>query len=217
MKPRAIVFDLDGVLWNSSLIHESAFVDVLKKGQYLTEQFNYTKYAGMKSIDVFKGLFPDASSETLRSMCDEKQKYASERLKKANNIINSELERVISSLDGKYMLGICTSSRRENLQIFLEKSGLSQIFSAMITGDEVANAKPDPAIYIKMTQKLQLHPDQVMVVEDSMQGIISARSAGNFVVHLCEPNCKISHKNLIKDDMFVINKLGSLLSLLEIT
>jgi beta-phosphoglucomutase len=216
MKPKAIVFDLDGVLWNSSIIHEWAFLEVLKKRQIPDKDFDYAFYAGMKSMDVFKELLPNASEESLKSMSKEKQMIASKRLRSTNDIVNPELGRVISCLNGKYVLGICTSSRRENLQIFLDKSKLYQNFSIMITAEEVVNAKPDPSIYLRMTQELNFEPDQVLVVEDSLHGIMSARSAGNLVVHLCARNCKIEHADFRKDGLLIINTLGSLPSLLEL-
>jgi HAD superfamily hydrolase (TIGR01509 family) len=216
MRPKAIVFDLDGVLWNSNLIHEAAFVEVLKKMSNQVNGFIYSEHAGMKTIDVFRKLFPDASPDSLNSMCKEKQMLVSKRLANSDDIINSQLNDVLLSLIGKYELGICTSSRRENLQIFLEKSKSAHFFSFMITSEEVANAKPDPEIYLRITREFKLHASEIMVVEDSIQGIISAKLAGNRVTHLCEANCKINHQDAIFADIFFIKTLNSLTRLLDL-
>ena len=216
MKPKAIVFDLDGVLWNSNLIHQSAFMDVLKETSNQDMEFIYSEYAGMKTIDVFRKLFPNASAENIDSMCREKQMLASKRLLNSEDIVNIELNEVLLSLVGNCALGICTSSRRENLEIFFEKSKSAHFFSAVVTSEEVVNAKPDPAIYLRITQELNLHPNQIMVVEDSIQGITSAKLAGNCVVHFCEKNCKINHQDAIFVDVPVINTLKSLPRFLDI-
>jgi len=216
MRPKAIVFDLDGVLWNSNSIHESAFMDVLKNTSNQDIEFIYAEYAGMKTRDVFRKLFPNASTVNIESMCKEKQMLASKRLISSDDIVNNELNEVLLSLFGKYALGICTSSRRKNLQIFLEKSKSAHFFSAMITSEEVANAKPDPAIYLRIMRELNLHPSQIMEVEDSIQGIISAKLAGNSVAHLCEKNCNINHQDAIFADVLVINTLKALIRLLDL-
>ena len=216
MRPKAIVFDLDGVLWNSNSIHELAFMDVLRNTSNQDIEFIYAEYAGMKTIDVFRKLFPNASPAHLDSMCRKKQMLASKRLNNSDDIVNNELNEVLLSLVGKFTLGICTSSRRENLQIFLEKSKSAHFFTAMITSEEVANAKPDPEIYLRITREFNLHPNQIMVVEDSIQGVISAKLAGNSVAHLCEKNCKINHQDVIFADVLVINTLKSLPRLLDL-
>jgi beta-phosphoglucomutase len=216
MRPKAIVFDLDGVLWNSNSIHEAAFMEVLKKSSNQGNGFIYSEHAGMKTLDVFRKLFPDASPESLDSMCKEKQMLASKGLMNSDDIVNNDLNEVLLSLIGKYELGICTSSRRENLQIFLEKSKSSDFFSFMITSEEVANAKPDPAIYLRITREFKMRPSEIMVVEDSIQGITSAKLAGNRVAHLCEKKCNINHQNAIFADMLIIKTLNSLPRLLDL-
>lgn len=216
MSLEAIVFDLDGVLWNSNSIHESAFKDVLKAASNHKSEFVYADFAGMKTIDVFRDLFPNASLENLDSMCKDKQNLATDRLIKAGDIVSNELHEVLVTLAGKFALGICTSSRRENLRIFLDKTKSEHLFSAMITSEDVTNAKPHPAIYIKVTQELNLLPSQILVIEDSIQGVIAAKQAGNRIAHLCEQSCKINHQGDIFSDVLVINNLKSLLRILNL-
>jgi beta-phosphoglucomutase-like phosphatase (HAD superfamily) len=86
----------------------------------------------------------------------------------------------------------------------------------MITSEEVANAKPDPAIYSRITREFKMHPSEIMVVEDSIQGVISAKLAGNRVAHLCEKNCSINHLDAFFADMLVIKTLNSLPRLLDL-
>lgn len=216
MSLEAVVFDLDGVLWNSSSIHESAFRDVLKGASNHKSDFVYANYAGMKTLDVFRDLFPNASLANLDSMCKEKQNLASDRLINSEDIVSNDLYEVLVTLAGKFDLGICTSSRRENLRIFLDKTKSEHLFSAMITSEEVTNAKPHPAIYVKVTQELNLLPSQILVIEDSTQGVIAAKLAGNRVAHLCEQFCKINHQDSVFSDVLVINNLKSLLRVFDI-
>ena len=63
--------------------------------------------------------------------------------------------------------------------INLEETGLApEIFNAIITGEDVANKKPFPDIYIKAAERIGLKPEECLVVEDAVSGIRSGKSAG---------------------------------------
>jgi beta-phosphoglucomutase-like phosphatase (HAD superfamily) len=69
-------------------------------------------------------------------------------------------------------------SSSKNTQYILELLGLSQTFDAVVDGNDVAKAKPDPEIFLKAAAKLGLKPEDCLVVEDAEAGIQAARTAG---------------------------------------
>ena len=75
-------------------------------------------------------------------------------------------------------VGLATSTHRVRTDRRLELCGLGEYFQAVTTGDEVSRGKPDPEIYLTTCRKLGLSPKTCLAVEDSKNGILSARAAG---------------------------------------
>jgi HAD superfamily hydrolase (TIGR01509 family) len=86
------------------------------------------------------------------------------------------------AMDAGLKVGICTTSNEQAAKAITEKI-LSDIkFDIVLAGDVVSNKKPDPEIYNLALSKTGLKPDEVIVVEDSKNGVISAKAAHTNVV-----------------------------------
>ena len=77
---------------------------------------------------------------------------------------------------------VATSSSRENALENLRRAGILEKFQAVITGDMVRAAKPDPEIYQKACESLNIEPEKAMALEDAPKGIIAAKRAGMYAV-----------------------------------
>ncbi|WP_279232182.1 HAD-IA family hydrolase [Thermus albus] len=75
-------------------------------------------------------------------------------------------------------LGLCTTTSPENAEAFLEGTGLLGWFDLVLAGDVVPRKKPDPSIYLLAQERLGLAPEEALVVEDSRNGLLSAKGAG---------------------------------------
>jgi len=75
-------------------------------------------------------------------------------------------------------IGLATSAGRRRAHGTLRELGLTRYFDAIVTGDEVASGKPDPAIYRLVAERLHEAPENVLAVEDAVSGVKSARAAG---------------------------------------
>lgn len=80
------------------------------------------------------------------------------------------------------ILALITSASSEIAQDFLKKNGLDHAFQVLICAGDVSHGKPAPEPYLRALQILDMNPVEVAAVEDSPQGVLSARSAGLRVV-----------------------------------
>ena len=176
--PKGIVFDLDGVLWDSSKFHEVAFLDVLKS--YQVKNFNYYNFIGKKTIDVFQEFFLDnkikINKDELAIIVKKKQDLAF-KLIQEEQLVLDELKETITVLSHNFKLGIASSSSRRNVDLFLSKSSIKH-FTSVLSGDDVSKGKPDPEIYIQSCLNLDLKPNEVLVIEDAASGATAAIKAG---------------------------------------
>src|SRR6266478_7941016 len=154
---RGVVFDLDGVLINSTACHRSAFEDVFRR-------------AGLT-----------VSAETIAEVAREKTRLA-HKLFDAKNLLADGCRSMLSELAPQYRLALATSGSRQSGEFFLDLVGCHEIFQSLLSGDEVVNAKPQPEIYLRTIDRLGLEPSECVIVEDSIAGIEAAHAAGAIVV-----------------------------------
>ena len=92
------------------------------------------------------------------------------------------LRGVVEFLDSLSQVGmriaLATSAGHRRAHGTLKRLRLARYFDAIVTGDEVANGKPDPAIYRLVAERLNEMPDNLLAVEDAVSGVKSARAAG---------------------------------------
>lgn len=94
------------------------------------------------------------------------------------------VEDSIKSLSNKYRLAIASSSNMESILHTLKIGNLNEYFEVLYSGEDVEESKPNPEIYIKTARDLNLNPYECIVIEDSYNGIKSAKAAGMTVIAL---------------------------------
>ena len=75
-------------------------------------------------------------------------------------------------------IALTTSAPRELQELAFDQFDLAGYFGAVVTGDDVSQGKPHPEPYLKTAEKLGREPSHCVVVEDSMNGVRSAKAAG---------------------------------------
>ncbi len=96
---------------------------------------------------------------------------------------------VVRRLAAEYPLAVASSAHREVIDAALSLTGLRSSFSVVVSSDEVAHGKPAPDVYLEAAHRLDVEPTQCVVVEDSLNGVLSGRAAGMTVVLV--PNATI--------------------------
>ena len=77
-----------------------------------------------------------------------------------------------------FTLGLASSSNRELIDAVLEAGGISGLFAATVSSEEVARGKPAPDVYLEAARRLGVEPGGCVAIEDSHNGIRSAKAAG---------------------------------------
>jgi HAD superfamily hydrolase (TIGR01509 family) len=103
------------------------------------------------------------------------------RYRESLPLIDGAVE-AVERVAARWPLGLASSSNRELIDLALEASGLGRYFAATVSSEEVPAGKPAPDVYLEAARRLQVEPVRCAAVEDSHNGIRSARSAGMRVV-----------------------------------
>jgi HAD superfamily hydrolase (TIGR01509 family) len=84
----------------------------------------------------------------------------------------------VERLAADFRLGVASSSNRPWIEAVLESAGITRQFAATVSSEEVARGKPAPDVYLEAARRLGVEPDRCAAVEDSANGLRSARAAG---------------------------------------
>lgn len=187
---KGVIFDLDGVLVDTACLHYQAWKKTAAHlGISFSEQDN-EKLKGVSrkdSLDVILSLGNKQIDE------DEKNRLL---VKKNNDYLNLVEKLDVSDvLDGVVSLieklkekdiKIALGSASKNAQLILELTGLYHYFDYVVDGNMVAEAKPDPEVFLTGAKLLGLSSSECLVFEDAQSGVQAALSAGMKVVGIGE-------------------------------
>lgn len=183
--PEAVVFDMDGVMFDSERIVQYSFNkagEEMGYGLLGDENICFTlgmNRAGRKAY--FKEKYgQDFPYDAFQNRYSEIYK---EYVKRNGLPVKPGLSEILEVLEKKGIpAAVATSSSRENALENLRQAGVLEKFKAVITGDMVKEAKPDPEIYQKACARLDTKPCRAMALEDAPKGIIAAKRAGMYAV-----------------------------------
>ena len=114
----------------------------------------------------------------------------------------------------RWPLAVASSSNRPLIDLVLDLAGLRSLFRATVSSEEVPRGKPAPDVYIAAAARLDVAPQACAAVEDSTNGIRSARAAGMLVVAVPRPDFRPSDQALEGSDA-VLDSLADLASGLD--
>ncbi len=181
---KAVIFDMDGVLFNSNEAHRQAYSEIL--AEFNIPDFNYERDAAGRRTDetirtVLARNLQKLAEFEVAQIVTAKQSKARELLA-AGGGVAAESADLVNQLAQKFRLAVATSASRGTVDIFLSKAGYGDMFEFVLDGSSVERAKPDPGIYLLASEKLEVAPDECIVVEDGVSGIRAAVAAGMRVI-----------------------------------
>ncbi|MEC9004173.1 MAG: HAD-IA family hydrolase [Planctomycetota bacterium] len=180
---QAAVFDLDGLMFNTEeLYHEVGGQMLQRRGKQLTD-------------DLLAKMMGRQSHEALQIMIDwhDLDATASQLEAETDVIFGEILETRLQPMPGLETLlafleeqdvpkAIATSSRRPFAVTMLDKYDMQDRFQFLLTAEDIELGKPNPQIYLRAAERLQLTTSQMMVLEDSGNGCKAAVDSGSYAV-----------------------------------
>jgi beta-phosphoglucomutase len=206
-KEIGFIFDLDGVIVDTAKYHYLAWRNLANSlGFDFTEEQNeqLKGVSRVKSLEILLDIGKvQLSQEKKEALLLEKNDEYLEYVYKMNsNEILPGVDRFLSFLETnkiKFVLG----SASKNAQLILEKVGLLERFTAIVDGNNVSKAKPNPEVFLIGAKKLNMSPTNCVVVEDAIAGVQAANAANMISIGI--GNAKVlSEANYVFDSMEAI-------------
>lgn len=178
---KAILFDMDGVLIDAKEWHYEALNKALSLFGFSISRYDHlVTYDGLPTsrklemLSLERGL-PRRLHKFLAEL---KQQYTMENVyNKCRPIFQQEY--ALSKLKEKGLrLAVCSNSIRYSVETMLEKSNLLPYLEFFLSNQDIERPKPNPDIYLKAIEKLNLNPEECLILEDNEHGIQSAKASG---------------------------------------
>ena len=183
MKIVAVVFDMDGVLFDTERIGVQCWTEAAEP----TGLQNAREIARMcigRTIPGTKEVFMEEAAKQGVALDFEKlhedcARLILEKEERDGLPVKPGVHEILEYLyERKIPVALATSSKKDIVLSHLEKTGITKYFRKLVTGDMVSHGKPAPDIYIKACEELEAAPENVIAIEDSFNGIRSASAAG---------------------------------------
>jgi HAD superfamily hydrolase (TIGR01509 family) len=178
----AVVFDLDGVLLDSEQVWDEVREELVKERGGRWHGQAQTEMMGMSSVEWSRYMHDELD------LPEPPEEISAEVVQRLDDVYRKRLPLIdgaheaVERLAARWPLGLASSSNREVIDLVLDLSGLARFFRVTVSSEEVPRGKPAPDVYLEAARGLGVPPEHCTAVEDSHNGIRSAKAAGMRVI-----------------------------------
>ena len=179
MPIRAVVFDLDGLMFNTEMIYDQVGDELLRRrGKLMTADLKLAMIGRRAQESLTFMIDMHGLTDTVDQLLEESHvlffETAADRLAPMPGL--HELLEFIET--HQLPKGVATSSSHGYVQRVVGPFGLLPRFNIILASEDVSQGKPHPEIYLKAADKLGIAPSEMVVLEDSQNGVNAAAAAG---------------------------------------
>ncbi len=181
-KIKAVIFDMDGIIVDSEPWQMKSMRQTVAPFNITLSNAELSDFIGVRTMDSFEIL---KQRYTIPLSVEELTEIKNKNYKK---ILMQEIKprdnsgQLLKYLDNKYKLAMASSSTKKEVDDTLGLLNFRKYFAVILTGDDVSNGKPDPEVFIKTADELNVPCKDCAVIEDSQNGINAANKAGMMTI-----------------------------------
>jgi len=190
---RAVIFDFDGVITDSEILHLRAFNRVLAQyGIEIATKDYYKEYLGLTDVDCLNLVAdrnrPGLDSQKIENLMQQKNRIFEELAQTDGKIIEGVRDFLEMLKENDVPMAICSGAVRAEIELILEQARLRHFFTVIVSAEQVKKGKPHPDGFLLTLRKLNnnrqhlITAEQCVVIEDSHWGLEAAKKAGMHTV-----------------------------------
>ena len=180
---RAVIFDWDGVVVDSSSHHERSWEILAAKRGLTLPADHFKRGFGKKNNAIIPDLGWATAPADIDALAHEKEETYRDLVRQHGVEPLPGVRALLEALQqADVPCAIGSSTERANLDLLLDLMDLRKFFRVIVSGEEVVHGKPDPSIFLLAAKRLGAAPADCVVIEDALVGIEAARRAGMSVL-----------------------------------
>jgi beta-phosphoglucomutase len=188
-----VIFDFDGVITDSEVLHLRSFNKVLAQyGVEISTKDYYKEYLGLSDLDCFKALVDrkvlQKPAKGIENLAEEKTEVFEKLAKTEGRIIEGVRDFLQVLRQNNIPMAICSGALLTEIELVLEQARLRSFFEVIVSAEFVKKGKPSPEGLLLTLKKLNhgrqnlISANQCIVIEDSHWGLEAAKAAGMHAV-----------------------------------
>lgn len=188
---KAVIFDMDGVIIDSEPIHSRVKMDTFAHFGIAFNEADLVHYMGRTSDAIFRETLAKCGRTDIKpeDMAAYKHAHYLEILQSGEIApVEGSVELIKSLHEAGTPLALATSSNVRVMNTVLDSFGIRPYFNSILSGGELPESKPNPAIYLISAERLGVDPADCLVIEDTTNGILAAKRAGMYCVAYRNPH-----------------------------
>ncbi len=173
-----IIFDVDGVLFDTEPLHVKAWLQTAGKIGFELTEGDLVPWTGKPCSDLAEFLSErNGRTYTGNYLLTVKEEIF-RNLLASETFFDERIRSLLERVSQEIPLTWATSSPGENIKLMFRKTGIIDLFHPGVCIEDVSRPKPDPESYRKAAEKIGLRPEECLALDDSPSGVASALGAG---------------------------------------
>lgn len=231
---KAVIFDFDGVITDSEILHLRAFNRVLARYDIeIAKKDYYKEYLGLTDADCFNLAAqrnrPKLDGQQIENLVKQKNQIFEQLAQTDGRIIEGVRDFLQMLQKNNVPMAICSGAVRAEIELILEQAQLRHFFSIIVSAEQVKRGKPHPDGFLLTLKKLNqcvipaqagiqnpILPGHCIVIEDSHWGLEAAKAAGMHTIAVTNSydakQLTLAEKIVNRLDELTVNDLQNLCS-----
>ena len=181
MNYKAVIFDMDGLLFDTEIVYYEASQMVADQMGFPYDKELYLKYLGVSDEEVlanYHQIFASFGKNNVQKFINDAYEETIRRFSLGAVQLKPGVIELLDFLEEHRIPKVVASSnQRHIIELLLEKNQLTNYFETIVSAENVKRAKPDPEIFLLAHEYLGTKKQETLVLEDSKNGILAAASA----------------------------------------
>jgi len=178
MAAKAVLWDLDGVLVDSTRFHYEAYRRLMAESGRDVGFDEFRNLIGLRNETILQRLFSELPLQEMGRLAHRKEELFRELIAGKVEALPGAADLVRRLRDAGVLLAIVSSTPRANIELILGSLGLAEAFAAVVGAEDAQRGKPHPEGFLAAAQRLEVPPARCVVLEDAPEGIAGGKAAG---------------------------------------
>jgi len=174
----AILWDMDGVLVNTGEYHYEAWKIIFAELDIPFSMERFRTTFGMNNTGILKTICGENINPDLeQSISERKESLFRDAVKGNAKLLPGVMSTLKNFSEWNLKQAIASSAPPENIEVLVRELIIGKYFNAIVSGNDIPG-KPDPAVFLKAAQLMNVEPERCTVIEDAVTGVAGAKNAG---------------------------------------
>jgi len=189
LRPRAVLWDMDGTLIDSAEYHWITWHDTLAELAVELTRDDFASWFGSRNDRILKRYFDAMSPEEMRRVGELKEdRYRALVRRDGIALLPGVGDWLKRLADAGWRQAVASSAPPANIHVLLEVLDLEGLLQATVSAEEVPHGKPAPDVFLRAAEKLGVPPARSVVVEDAAVGVEAGRRGGMRTIGITGPS-----------------------------